>query len=97
MKKVLFGLAAVLVAAGIFSAAITAPKATEVTAAPAAALAQAGQKWEYKITDSKDMGGTNQIEPSLNKLGQEGWELVSVNVVSSGITFRYLFVLKRPA
>ena len=63
MKKVLFGLAATLAAAGIFSAAYT-PKAAEATAVPTVASAQASQKWEYKITDSKEMGSANQIEPS---------------------------------
>ncbi len=32
------------------------------------------EKWEYKTIDNNSVG----MESSLNKLGNEGWELVSV-------------------
>jgi hypothetical protein len=64
----------------------------------AAATMQASRtKWEYKVTDSKEMGGVKNIESALNKMGEEGWEVVTMNVTSSGLTFTYLFLLKRPA
>ena len=35
-------------------------------------------KWEYRIINSE-----NDIEERLNKLGQQGWELVAVNPPSA--------------
>jgi hypothetical protein len=46
------------------------------------------QKWEYKTTDSLD-------EQSMNQLGNEGWELVSVTSENDWSQYRYLY-FKRP-
>lgn len=54
-------------------------------------------KWEYKYTyiDSKfsDKKTTNLINEELNKLGDEGWELVNFAMIL--IDARYAFVFKR--
>jgi hypothetical protein len=39
--------------------------------------AQSRQKWEYTIIGS-GFGGNGQVE-KLNKLGEEGWEVVTLN------------------
>lgn len=55
-------------------------------------------KWEYKYIhlDSKlsDKKTLSIINEELNKLGNEGWELV--NFVVNAIDARYGFVFKRP-
>jgi hypothetical protein len=48
------------------------------------------QKWAYKIIEST--ASWESDEPTLNELGQEGWECVSA--VCQGETVAY--VLKRP-
>ena len=45
------------------------------------------QKWEYKI-----VGNVNELE--LNRLGEQGWELVSVTFTDSAYVGNYYF--KRP-
>ena len=39
--------------------------------------AQNRQKWEYEIVGS-DFGGNGQVD-KINKLGEEGWEVVTLN------------------
>lgn len=55
-------------------------------------------KWEYKYTyiDSKfsDKKTTLVINDELNKLGQEGWELVNFTPIL--IDARYALIFKRP-
>lgn len=55
-------------------------------------------KWEYKYIyiDSKisEKKTSNLINEELNKLGDEGWELVNFTTVL--IDARYAFVFKRP-
>lgn len=55
-------------------------------------------KWEYKYTfvDSKisDKKTTIILNEELNRLGDEGWELVNFAPVL--IDARYAFVFKRP-
>lgn len=50
------------------------------------------QKWEYKVINS------SPYEPSLNELGAQGWELVSVATISAPMGGRdeWTMVLKRP-
>jgi hypothetical protein len=45
------------------------------------------QKWEYKVV-------TDESESSLNRLGAEGWELVSIVFADSATVFALYF--KRP-
>lgn len=45
------------------------------------------QKWEYLVTE-------NAVESKLNRLGQEGWELVAVTFNDSGSSRTFYF--KRP-
>lgn len=55
-------------------------------------------KWEYNYlyidSNLSDKANKLQITEELNKLGQEGWELV--NFVSIFAGFRYAFIFKRP-
>lgn len=55
-------------------------------------------KWEYKYIhlDSKlsDKKTLSIINEELNKLGDDGWELV--NFAVTAIDARYAFVFKRP-
>jgi len=89
MKKTLFGLAAALAIAGASSLFIGASKPEAPKAAPAAA---ARVKWEYKAVAAKG----KEAEDTMNELGKEGWELVSMTVTSSGLTFSYNMAFKRP-
>jgi len=54
--------------------------------------------WEYKYIyiDSKisDKKTSNLINEELNKLGDEGWELVIFTTIL--VDARYAFVFKRP-
>ncbi len=68
----------------------------------ASALPYAGatdtEQWEYKIVvkDAKDMGTPPYME-SLNSLGIEGWELVSVTPGNAMVKhFVYFFKKRRP-
>ncbi len=55
-------------------------------------------KWEYKYLhiDSKisDKKTINLLNEELNKLGEEGWELVNFTTILLGD--RYAFIFKRP-
>ena len=55
-------------------------------------------KWEYKYTfvDTKisDKKTSIILNEELNKLGEEGWELV--NFASAFMDAKYAFVFKRP-
>jgi hypothetical protein len=52
------------------------------------------QKWEYK---SVDKGWVTVSEDKLNKLGNEGWELVAIETQqTSGQTTQVRYVFKRP-
>ena len=55
-------------------------------------------KWEYRYIyiDSKisDKKTSSLINEELNKLGDEGWELVNFATVL--VDVRYAFVFKRP-
>ena len=56
-------------------------------AAPAKASAGAGARWEYKVQTREAITelGKNDFAAGLNKLGDEGWELVAVTgVVAAG-------------
>ncbi len=48
--------------------------------------------WEYRvipITGETAEGGEETLEPQLDELGSEGWELVAID--SSGSTTLYIF------
>ena len=52
------------------------------------------QKWEYKITSPDDLS----FDTEVNKLGQEGWELVVARRATSryGNEASYEMIFKRP-
>ena len=55
------------------------------------------QNWEYKIEINLDKHGAEDAENELDKLGTEGWELVSVveaSTKSGGSNMVFFF--KRP-
>ena len=49
-------------------------------------------KWEYKIDRTTRYSPTS-AEQELNRMGLEGWELVSIRLLDNGDTW---FWLKRP-
>lgn len=63
-----------------------------------------GFKWEYKVYTEVDLANLSEaktLEDSLNKLGEEGWELVAIKAVyetpaaAAKKNSQALFVLKR--
>jgi len=50
-------------------------------------------RWEYKVLDYT-WWGSRSTENSLNKLGNEGWELVSFSVKQSDSS-KFVYILKR--
>jgi hypothetical protein len=61
------------------------------------------QKWEYRIISSGDIEGSeytgsrslDDIETFLNELGDEGWEVVSIDFDESGPQGTFTGVAKR--
>lgn len=57
-------------------------------------------KWEYKIINIRSEGYrlNPEAEPELTRLGDEGWELVSITSVNfkTGATDNIGMVFKRP-
>ena len=61
-------------------------------------------KWEYRVIRIDDRrpdaaggrAGRGSAEEQLNKLGAEGWELVSVRIDSQANRSNPIFYLKRP-
>ena len=61
------------------------------------------KKWEYTIVDSKDVPGGGvfkgkdraEIDRYLNKLGQEGWEIVNLDFRELENRFEFTSVAKR--
>lgn len=88
----------VLVAGGILVATV----AAAVLAWRAPVLAQSGRavtKWEYKVVEP-GREGIKEMEQTLNRAGDEGWECVSsvggVNGGGDRVFTNFYFVLKRP-
>ena len=67
---------------------------------------RSGQQWEYRVlridsTRPEKAGRTprarsGQAEAQLNKLGEQGWELVTVRLDGSSPTASPIFYFKRP-
>ena len=65
-----------------------------------------GQKWEYRVIriedrrpDTAGRSGTSRsggAQEELNKLGDQGWELVSVRIDATAARSNPIFYLKRP-
>ena len=61
------------------------------------------KKWEYKIVDSKDVAGGGifrgkdrlEVDKYLNSLGEEGWEVVSLDFRELENRFDFTGVAKR--
>ena len=57
-----------------------------------------GTGWQH-LALTETMGDTpeSELAKSINKLGREGWELVSVgNITKSGTTIKTIFYFKKP-
>lgn len=60
-------------------------------------------KWEYRILDSHEVPGVNftderkkhDIEVYLNQLGQEGWEIVNLDMTENQKFYNFFGVAKR--
>lgn len=61
-------------------------------------------KWEYRILDSHDLEGEGvygdnlarkEIEEYLNRLGKQGWEIVSLDVIENAQRINFVGVAKR--
>ncbi len=68
--------------------------------------AWSGQKWEYRVLriasarpeepGRRPTGRTGDAEAELNRLGEEGWELVTIRIDSSSNRTSPIFYFKRP-
>ena len=59
-------------------------------------------QWEYKVVDSKDVGGgifrgpdRQKLEDHLNELGQEGWEILGVDFLELDQRHSFVALAKR--
>jgi len=54
--------------------------------------------WQHlSLTNAIGETPQNELASSINKLGREGWELISVgNITESGTTTKTVFYFKRP-
>jgi hypothetical protein len=61
------------------------------------------KKWEYCVVDSHEVPGVNftdkrnkpDITAYLNRLGQEGWEIINLDMTESQAHFNFFGVAKR--
>ncbi len=61
------------------------------------------KKWEYRVVDSHEIPGVNFTEARkksdiveyLNRLGQEGWEIINLDMTESQAMFNFFGVAKR--
>ncbi|MGH8402643.1 MAG: DUF4177 domain-containing protein [Gammaproteobacteria bacterium] len=58
-------------------------------------------KFEYKVMRLAERTAQRQmdsdaLEQDLNKMGAQGWELVSMNIIGAGTPIAAYAVLKRP-
>jgi hypothetical protein len=63
------------------------------------------KKWEYKIIDTKEIPGVKifkdksrqavEVEAYLNKLGEQGWEIVNFDAVDWNRCMEFRGVAKR--
>ena len=61
------------------------------------------KKWEYKIVDSKDVGGGGvfkgkeraDVEAYLNELGRDGWKIINIDVKEFENRFDFSAVARR--
>jgi len=53
------------------------------------------QRWEYKVVEKENKDKGRDIAHELNRLGQEGWELVAATEVCGDVDWVMLY-LKRP-
>lgn len=61
------------------------------------------KKWEYCIVDSHEVQGVNftdkrdkkDITEYLNRLGQDGWEIINLDLTETQAHFNFFGVAKR--
>jgi hypothetical protein len=61
------------------------------------------KKWEYCIVDSHEVPGVNftdkrskqDIADYLNRLGQEGWEIINLDMTENQVFYNFFGVAKR--
>jgi len=92
VKKVIFGFAAVSVAIVALVASTRNREETPNPSATAVAL-QSPVKWEYKVF-VVDRKNSSTAEEEFQKLGADGWELVTGTVFGSGFA-NYTYIFKR--
>ena len=94
-----FAIGLITLVAGLL---ILAPPHSEADAVPAPG--PGGFKWEYKVyteVDLTNLTDAKTLESALNKLGDDGWELVAIKAVyetpaaAAKKNSQALFVLKR--
>jgi hypothetical protein len=84
LKAAILGLLAVVILAPGRSAIVTPPAGQSTTSAPTDKKPQVKVKWEYKALSDPDIeklapeGSPDKLTDGLNKLGDQGWELVTV-------------------
>lgn len=61
-------------------------------------------KWEYRILDSHELEGEGVysdninrkvIEEYLNRIGKQGWEIISIDVIENAQRINFVGVAKR--
>jgi len=56
-------------------------------------------QWEYRVITTKSHWRSledGDLQEALNKMGQRGWEAVSVTPFPGSAGTKYVFVMKRP-
>lgn len=61
------------------------------------------KKWEYRIVDSHEVPGVNftdkrskqDIADYLNQLGEEGWEIINLDMTENQAFYNFFGVAKR--
>jgi hypothetical protein len=91
MKPILI---APLVAAALLLGVALTTLAADDAAAPA--VAKPAQPWEHLALTHQAGENQGELAAKINKLGKEGWELVSVTEIDRELIRRTTYYFKRP-